>query len=188
VTYINLQLAHFMGFEEVYLIGMDFSYVIPESHSRKGDVLTSDTDDMNHFHKDYFGKGKTWKDPKLDRVALNYRMAKLVYEATGRRVYNATVGGSLEVFDRVDYTSLFSGGLTRNDSQEEVATFRDANSLFQNKDYDKALSAYIRLANQPGNFPLYKRSAVESYMRAVECKQGCAAQDVAYVRGLMFGM
>lgn len=102
VTYINLQLAFFMGFTEVYLIGMDFSYVIPDTHVRKGDVLTSTTDDPNHFHKDYFGKGKTWKDPKLDRVALSYRQAKLSFEAVGRKIYNATVGGQLEIFDRVN--------------------------------------------------------------------------------------
>lgn len=106
VTYINLQLAYFMGFTEVFLIGMDFDYVIPDSHKRTGDVLLSDTDDPNHFHKDYFGAGKTWKDPKLDRVLMNYRMADLAYSAVGRKIYNATIGGKLEVFDRVDYEGL----------------------------------------------------------------------------------
>lgn len=109
VTYINLQLAFFMGFTEVFLIGMDFDYQIPESHKRTGDVLLSDTDDANHFHKDYFGKGKTWKDPKLDRVLMNYRMAKLIYECAGRRIYNATIGGKLEAFDRINYDGLFRG-------------------------------------------------------------------------------
>jgi len=109
VTYVNLQLAFFMGFTEVYLIGMDFNYDIPVSHKRTGDVLLSDTDDPNHFHKDYFGKGKTWKDPKLDRVLMNYKMAKLVYECAGRRIYNATVGGKLEAFERVNYKGLFQG-------------------------------------------------------------------------------
>jgi hypothetical protein len=109
VTYINLQLAFFMGFTEVFLIGMDFNYEIPTSHKRTGDVLLSDTDDPNHFHKDYFGAGKTWKDPKLDRVLMNYKMAKLVYECAGRKIYNATVGGKLEVFERVNYDGLFRG-------------------------------------------------------------------------------
>jgi len=109
VTYVNLQLAFFMGFTEVFLIGMDFNYEIPASHKRTGDVLLSDTDDPNHFHKDYFGKGKTWKDPKLDRVLMNYRMAKLVYECAGRRIYNATIGGKLEAFERVNYDGLFHG-------------------------------------------------------------------------------
>lgn len=109
VTYINLQLAYFMGFTEVYLIGMDFDYQIPSSHERRGDLIISTTDDPNHFHKDYFGKGKTWKDPKLDRVAMNYRQAKLVYEAVGRKIYNATIGGKLEIFERVDYDRLLRG-------------------------------------------------------------------------------
>ena len=108
VTFINLQLAFYMGFTEVYLVGMDFSYIIPKSHKRTGDVLLSDTDDPNHFHKDYFGKGKTWKDPKLDRVLLNYNKAKFVYETVGRKIYNATVGGHLELFERVNYFGLFN--------------------------------------------------------------------------------
>lgn len=117
VTYINLQLAYFMGFTEVYLIGMDFDYVIPESHKRTGDVLLSDTDDPNHFHKDYFGAGKSWKDPKLERVLMNYKMADLAFSAVGRKIYNATVGGKLEVFDRVDYEAL----LTKPGSNNAVA-------------------------------------------------------------------
>ena len=109
VTYINLQLAFFLGFTEVYLIGMDFDYVIPPEHGRKGDFIYSTTDDPNHFHKDYFGKGKTWKDPKLERVGMNYRQAKISYEAVGRKIYNATVGGKLEIFERVDYERLLRG-------------------------------------------------------------------------------
>lgn len=120
VTYINLQLAFFMGFTEVHLIGMDFDYLIPKSHKRTGDVLLSDTDDPNHFHKDYFGKGKTWKDPKLDRVALNYRQARLSYEAVGRKIYNTTIGGRLEVFERADYEMLLRDPQTGLKRQERI--------------------------------------------------------------------
>jgi hypothetical protein len=101
VTMINLQLVHWMGFSRVLLIGMDFSYIVPENAPRKGDVLTSVDDDPNHFHKDYFGKGKTWKDPKLDRVLLNYQLAKDVFESTGRTILNCTEGGQLDVFSRM---------------------------------------------------------------------------------------
>lgn len=107
VTYINMQLAFHMGFTEVYLIGMDFSYVIPKEFEKQGDMIVSTGDDPNHFHKDYFGKGKSWKDPKLEMVLLNYKMAKLAYEAAGRKIYNATVGGQLELFERVDYDTIF---------------------------------------------------------------------------------
>lgn len=188
VTYINLQLAYFMGFTEVYLIGMDFSYVIPDSHKRSGDVLLSDTDDPNHFHKDYFGKGKTWKDPKLDRVALNYKQAKLVYEATGRRIFNATKGGSLEIFERVDYDELLTGGKYKDSKfSPESGRFVEANKLFQQGKYNSALSIYVGLARNNSDFFTYKRAALDSYLRAVEAKVSCNPNDVAYVRGLIVG-
>ena len=107
VTIINLQIAYHLGFEEVVLIGMDFSYTVPPEAHREGDVITSVGPDPNHFHPDYFGAGKVWKDPKLDRVLANYALAKSIFEADGRRIVNATVGGRLELFERVDYTELF---------------------------------------------------------------------------------
>lgn len=102
VTIINLQLAYWMGFRRVVLIGMDFTYTIPDDVEREGDLITSRSDDVNHFHKDYFGKGKSWKDPKLDRVLVNYRLAGEMFAAAGREIVNATVGGNLDVFPRME--------------------------------------------------------------------------------------
>lgn len=112
VTYVNMQLAYYMGFTEVYLIGMDFDYYIPPEHKREGNHILSTTDDPNHFHKDYFGVGKTWKDPRLDRVALSYRQSSLVFEAAERRLANATIGGKLDIFDRVSYDFMLKDPLT----------------------------------------------------------------------------
>jgi hypothetical protein len=102
VTIINLQLAYWMGFSEIGLIGMDFSYAVPAGTEIKGNLYTSAGDDPNHFDSRYFGAGKTWKDPKLNRVLANYALAKAVYESDGRRIVNCTVGGALEAFDRVE--------------------------------------------------------------------------------------
>ena len=107
VTYINMQLAYYMGFETVYLIGMDFSYSLPKSTIINGINYTSQEDDPNHFHQDYFGKGKKWHDPKLDRVAMCYEYAKQIYEESGWKIYNATIGGKLEIFERVNFLDLF---------------------------------------------------------------------------------
>jgi hypothetical protein len=107
VTMLNFQIAYYLGFTEIYLIGMDFSYDIPDTATVNGNDIVSNEDDVNHFHPDYFGKGKTWHDPHLDRVLNSYKMMKTIYEADSRRIYNSTVGGKLEVFERVDYDSLF---------------------------------------------------------------------------------
>lgn len=107
VSYICMQLAFYMGFEEVYLVGFDHSYTIPKEALTKGTSITSTGDDPNHFNKDYFGKGKRWHDPKVDRMEEAYKRAREHYENNGRKIYNATFGGKLEVFERVDYSSLF---------------------------------------------------------------------------------
>jgi len=107
VTYMNLQLAYHMGFTEVILVGMDFSYLVPDSAHVSGDQIVSTEDDPNHFHPAYFGAGRVWKKPKLDRVLASYSLAKSVFEADGRRIINATEGGALEVFERADFETLF---------------------------------------------------------------------------------
>lgn len=101
VTIVNLQLAYWFGYSRIVLIGMDFSYQIPDDAERNGNLIVSRSDDPNHFHPDYFGAGKTWKDPKLDRVMVNYRLAKEIYEADGREIVNSTVGGKLGLFPRL---------------------------------------------------------------------------------------
>jgi len=107
VTMINFQLAYYLGFTEVYLIGMDFNYQIPKSAVVEGNQITSTEADVNHFHPDYFGKGKKWNDPKLDLVLQSYKLAKVEFEKDGRKIINATKGGKLDLFDRTDYNSLF---------------------------------------------------------------------------------
>jgi glycosyltransferase involved in cell wall biosynthesis len=108
VTYMNLQLAFHMGFSEVFLIGMDFEYTKP-SHIVENTPTswTSNGDDPNHFDPRYFGHGKSWHDPQLDKVALNFEFAKRQYQNAGRRLLNATIGGKLEIFERCEWSHLF---------------------------------------------------------------------------------
>lgn len=113
VTYICLQLAYYMGFEEVYMIGFDHNYTIPKdaviSNKRdSGFDIMSNSDDVNHFHPDYFGKGYRWHEPRVERMEKGFARARLHFEKAGRKVLNATAGGHLHVFPRVDYQSLFS--------------------------------------------------------------------------------
>ncbi len=107
VSYIALQLAYHMGFDEVILVGFDHSYSIPKEAKVEGRAITSTSDDPNHFHPGYFGKGYRWHDPRVDRMERAYENARRAYDAVGRKVINATVGGQLEVFERRDFTSLF---------------------------------------------------------------------------------
>jgi hypothetical protein len=104
VTYVALQMAYHMGFEKVILIGVDHNFVTQGDANR---TITSHGDDPNHFAPNYFGKGFKWQLPDLETSERAYRMARAAYEADGREVLDATVGGKLTVFPKVDYLSLF---------------------------------------------------------------------------------
>jgi hypothetical protein len=104
VTFLNLQLAYYLGAREVYLIGVDHSYQPPaEVDDQEGNVILSRSEDVNHFDPNYFGPGFRWHDPKVDRMEQAYREAKDFFETHDGRIHNATVGGKLEVFPRVEY-------------------------------------------------------------------------------------
>lgn len=111
VTMMNIQLAYFLGSREVYLVGVDHSYRKPfENDQVQGTVIRSENPDVNHFHPDYFGPGFRYHDPKVDRMELAYREARRFFEAHGGAIYNATVGGQLEVFPRVNLDDVIGKG------------------------------------------------------------------------------
>ena len=107
VTYLCIQMAFYMGFDPVYLVGIDHNYVRPSHVESAGTVWTSQGDDPNHFHPDYFGRGKKWHDPRVDRMERAYESARTVFRRADRRILNATIGGKLEVFPRVPFNELF---------------------------------------------------------------------------------
>lgn len=110
VTFLNIQLAWYLGSREVYLVGVDHSYQgAKEEDEKEKFTVTSRTSDVDHFHPDYFGPGFRYHDPNVERMEQGYVKAKEIFDKNGRRIYNATAGGKLEVYERADYNSLFSG-------------------------------------------------------------------------------
>jgi FkbM family methyltransferase len=116
VTFTSLQLAFYFGFKEIYLVGVDASYALPDDVKRQNEygvgVLDMASDDPNHFDPSYFGKGYRWHDPQVDKMIESYKEALRVTTNSGQNIYNATVGGALEVFPRRDYESLFTERFT----------------------------------------------------------------------------
>ncbi len=106
VTYVALQLAFFMGFSEVILVGVDHNFV---TRGPANATVTSSGDDPNHFAPNYFGRGFRWQLPDLEGSERAYCLARSAYQQAGRKVLDATVGGKLNVFPKVNYTDLFPG-------------------------------------------------------------------------------
>lgn len=100
VTYdIGIQVAAYMGFKEIYLIGMD--------HAIIGNI----SDERNHFINNYYKEDEKSKYSERvfekDKITKAYEKAELYSRTHGFRIYNATRGGELEVFERVNFDSLF---------------------------------------------------------------------------------
>lgn len=104
VTNVCLQLAHHLGFSEVILIGVDHSFA---TKGAPNTTVQSEGDDPNHFSAAYFGKGFRWQLPDLETSELGYRLARKAFEEDKRKILDATVGGKLQIFEKVDYQSLF---------------------------------------------------------------------------------
>jgi hypothetical protein len=104
VTFVALELAYYMGFTQAILIGVDHNFA---TKGPPNATVVSQGDDPNHFAPGYFGKGFRWQLPDLEGSERAYRLARQAYEASGRSVQDATVGGKLTIFPKVDYRTLF---------------------------------------------------------------------------------
>jgi len=104
VTYVAMQLAFYMGFGEVVLVGVDHSFA---TKGRPHKEVVSTGDDPDHFDPLYFARGFRWNLPDLDTSERHYIIAREVFASAGRRIVDATIGGKLNVFPKVDYESLF---------------------------------------------------------------------------------
>lgn len=89
ITYSLIEIAVYMGFKEIYLIGADCSFT-------KGKPL--------HFAE--HGVVDTTIDTARERNIAGYEAAKNYADEHGIKIYNATRGGELEVFERVDIDKM----------------------------------------------------------------------------------
>ena len=114
VTYSSIQLAVYMGFTEIYLLGVDNSFKYTMDKNRK---ITEDTSVKQTYFDprykdvyDQFGQAKGKKafgvtDPEMnDKI---YTASRRASEKLGIKIMNATRGGKLENFERIDFDSLF---------------------------------------------------------------------------------
>lgn len=117
VLYYAIQLAYFMGFTTFYLIGCDLGYKVKETVVQEGedvfkmgvafDLKSTEDDDPNHFDPRYFGKNRLWHAPNEKGMLDDHELCLAALKSKGRSIYNATVGGELEVYGRVNFDSLF---------------------------------------------------------------------------------
>lgn len=103
VTYAALQVAYYLGFNEVIIIGMDHKF---DFEGEPNEAKLMEGNDTNHFSTEYF-KGHSWDNPDLINSERYYKIAKDRFEEHGRRIFDATIDGNCSVFEKVDYKNIF---------------------------------------------------------------------------------
>ena len=104
VTFTCMNIAAYMGFSEIYLLGVDHNYHI--TIDEDGNTVV-DENAKDYFCEDY---DKDIQDIVIHDMGANtiaYRKAKKYCDRNGIKIINATRGGKLEVFPRVDFDDLF---------------------------------------------------------------------------------
>jgi len=104
-----LQWAIYMGFKEIYLVGIEHSEIITGQYDYFYERKESVTGDKDPTVSD---TGKMlWKFQTvlhaIDGLWRQYETLKAIAESKNIKIYNATKGGILDVFERIDYDSLF---------------------------------------------------------------------------------
>lgn len=102
VTFALLQLAFYMDFDTILLVGVDHNY--PKSSKNGRRLFIHHGDDPDHFTcvdgEPYFKEGVTFAPPELTGTTEAYSIAKEVFEKTGKRIVNLTPGSQLKVFEK----------------------------------------------------------------------------------------
>ena len=107
VTATCIQLAVYMGFSEIYLLGVDHNY---SRFTDEQGNLVEDPGVKDYFCDHYDGDFKACINRDLGSTTKAYADVQALSEALGSfRVYNATRGGKLEIFRRVDFDAVFGG-------------------------------------------------------------------------------
>ena len=104
VAYTAAQIAVYMGFKKIYLIGVDHSFSVTKND--KGEIIRNP--DIKDYFVDEYNKDKeNLYIPNLDRSTRVFMAMKSYCDANAVQVFNATRGGKLEVFERVDFDRVF---------------------------------------------------------------------------------
>lgn len=93
ITFSLMQIAIYMGFKEIYLLGCDCNQAVGK---------------VNHFIENGYVESSDKLSTAADRMIFSHNEIKKFCDARGVKVFNATRGGALEVYPRVKLEEVIS--------------------------------------------------------------------------------
>lgn len=100
VVFSALQYAASKKPSNIFLYGVDHHFIHnPPDSSGK----VQDEGEKNHFIDGYRQPSGKWFPPDIKRIEAAFRLAKQECDRRGIKIWNATHGGKLEIFDRINF-------------------------------------------------------------------------------------
>lgn len=97
VIYSMIQFAIYMGIKELYLIGLDFNFIVPQGQENFKEIISNG--EINHFHKDYRKEGEKWNHPKLEEQYNTFLKVREYCEKNEIKIYNTSRSTKLDIFE-----------------------------------------------------------------------------------------
>jgi hypothetical protein len=94
---LSMQVLYYIGCKTVVITGMDHYF---EQSGRPGQNQVLRGPDPNHFDPNYF-QGQHWHLAGVKNNEISYRIAKKIFEAEGRKIIDASVGGHCKIFPKM---------------------------------------------------------------------------------------
>jgi hypothetical protein len=169
VIYEGMQAMHHLGFDEIILLGVDMNFKIHDTakaigNKRGTNITSQDDDDPNHFDPRYFGKNRSYHQPKvhvIDNILKNLNFLGKNMKLYAVNIINAGFNSKVESFPIKEFYSLFNkteneikeifeellkekSGKSISDFESEFPLINEKNSLLQLK-YVKSFYTCKRL-------------------------------------------
>ena len=104
-TYTMIEFASFLGCAEMYILGCDMSYAV--NLNRDGTITYNDSGKDYFASKEEYATSSKANPVPIWQMEVAYDCAEKYAKKNGIKIYNATRGGKLESFERVDFDTLF---------------------------------------------------------------------------------
>ncbi|MEY8337953.1 6-hydroxymethylpterin diphosphokinase MptE-like protein [Lachnospiraceae bacterium 62-35] len=97
VTYFMMQIAYYMGFKKIYLVGIDHNF--PTQFDENDNIIITNAKKQHCFED---SKEIIMNPARVLETTYAYKSAKLFFDSKDIKIYNATRGGRLEVYKRIN--------------------------------------------------------------------------------------
>ena len=131
VIYEGFQILKYLGFKEIYLLGVDMNYKIHQSaksiKAKSNNIESLKDDDPNHFDTRYFGKGKKYHQPEsyvIDNIRGKLKYLSSISKQLNISIINVGLDSKVDYFEKRDFLEII-----KLSSRQQAELFEECLSL-----------------------------------------------------------